>query len=500
MKIITNSENKEISQKINLFFENSDYLSLIVYSQTDLVQKLIQSIDNLCFYTERIEFLPQNITLFIRIGIAYYKLGKYKEAIKNYQFAQLILKNIILAKKEFKKEDSSIGKFYYKIFSEFSDNNSNLISELYSYIAYTQYELYNPIFSLISYNNALKYCKINNPKYIILAVGKADCYYEISKIIRTLVKIIFFSICIVLLCHKHWSIIFTVMNNLFFLLDNIVWHLCLLILLLTFPKILYKLFYFILRKLRKYIADNFIRLFPRPFEKFLKEILNIITFKKFLIYKYYYEVIKDIEKIGNKSFDTFFAIAKLYYFLGEYVTATFYIQKALNYTEINDNIKNAIACHYLARIAYKQSNHQTAINFYDKTIEYLIIADEKKEIKPAIIRRILNIFNKKKIFKNTTIHPIPKIRDMIYYSQSNKDILDKTTFSRTYLPLIITLIITLIISVFDIYSNISAHEKEVNEFFNKNIEFVDKLFIKKEKNGDLKNTKILKKSSNKKLD
>ena len=89
---------------------------------------------------------------------------------------------------------------------------------------------------------------------------------------------------------------------------------------------------------------------------------------------------------------------------------------------------------------------------------------------------------------------------MIYYSQSNKDILDKTTFSRTYLPLIITLIITLIISVFDIYSNISAHEKEVNEFFNKNIEFVDKLFIKKEKNGDLKNTKILKKSSNKKLD
>lgn len=91
--------------------------------------------------------------------------------------------------------------------------------------------------------------------------------------------------------------------------------------------------------------------------------------------------------------------------------------------------------------------------------------------------KIIDVFNHSRISIKTTIHPIPKIRDIIQYSQENKDILDKTTFSRTYLPLIITLIITIIISIFDIYANIPEHHLQVDNFFRNNIEFINKLFL-----------------------
>lgn len=477
MDILTNFENEEIINRINIYFEQADYLSLIVYSREENVKKLLKSIHSLCFYTEGIEYLIPNITVFIRIGVSYYKLGKYKDAIKNFKIVQLILKNIVDLKKEFSRAKDKISRFYYDVFLEFNNKNTDIIYELYSYIAYTQYELHNPIFSFYSYQQALKYYPKKDINYLVLAIGKADCYYEIFKIFITFIKILFYAICFGFVCCKYWNNIYVMSVNIFRLFDNIYWYILIGILILTFPKLLYKLFYFLLRRIRKYIADNFVRLFPRPFEQWLKEFLNWINLKKIFPYKYYLKIIKEVEELGHKNFDTFFAIAKLYYFLGDYSISTFYIQEALKNININENIKYALASHYLARIAYKQHNHQTAIKFYDNTIEYLIKSEENEKAEKNWFVKIIDVFNHSRISIKTTIHPIPKIRDIIQYSQENKDILDKTTFSRTYLPLIITLIITIIISIFDIYTNIPEHHLQVDNFFRNNIEFINKLFL-----------------------
>ena len=194
---------------------------------------------------------------------------------------------------------------------------------------------------------------------------------------------------------------------------------------LTLPKVFYKIFYFLLRKIRRFISLNFIMLFPEPFREMLKNLLNWINLKKFLSYKTHKKAIEQIEETSTQDFNTFFAIAKLYYCLGEYKNSAFYIQKALTYHKEDNKPELAMAYHYLARIAYKTSNHLTAIDFYNKTIENLMCVNANDE--------------------EYKIEYLPSIADMIKYTQENRDKIEQTTFSRTYLPLILTLILTIVV-------------------------------------------------------
>lgn len=457
-------ENTEVSirdaiARVTELYNSADFLSLINYSKTNEVQKIVLSLKDYKNYVRKYDILIPSIQALILVGIANYTLKKYNCATEYFRCALEAFEKI-----------EQLSYFFnifclnelYKAFNHIEKNNLFLKPILYAYIAQSYFKIHNPLAAACNYRKAVKHIdklslnhKEHKNYYIDILLGRSDSYYELTKIFITSIKIIFFIVCSIFCIIYFFDKINAVYSGLFRFFPSYFIYSFMIIACLTLPKVFYKIFYFLLRKIRRFISLNFIMLFPEPFREMLKNLLNWINLKKILSYKTHKKAIEQIEETSTQDFNTFFAIAKLYYCLGEYKNSAFYIQKALTYHKEDNKPELAMAYHYLARIAYKTSNHLTAIDFYNKTIENLMCVNANDE--------------------EYKIEYLPSIADMIKYTQENRDKIEQTTFSRTYLPLILTLILTIVVCMAQIYYCISEKQKEAIFMFNKMQKYYSKI-------------------------
>ena len=116
----------------------------------------------------------------------------------------------------------------------------------------------------------------------------------------------------------------------------------------------------------------------------------------------------DINKIKKfeSNYDTYLAIGKLYYFLGEFSTALNYINIAISFIQGGIDIchKEISAYDWISRIAYKQKQYSTASIFYEKIIDKLVEdagnnLSNHEEIHPKPeLYKMLNFLNETKQF------------------------------------------------------------------------------------------------------
>lgn len=455
-------------ETIDNLFKKEDWLSLISFSKGapfESFLKATQKEENIW----DINFLANSIRCLTRVGLAFLELEKFKEAQKQLENALKIVRRNDWLINELNKEilknlnDQKL-KDIQNYFKEVTEQIRPIKVELLIALAYSRFKTNEWPFitfirAAIDYKNALQLLKKEEIDFFIqIKIDLGDVYYEITKQWITLIKLLFFIILLVI-CPKE-PIISTIIN-ISLCLNNILYQFLLAMFIVTLIAFIYKIFYAILRKIGAYFNTYLISILPKNLRTSLKELLNTVNLKRFTSFKYYKNAIEKIEDIGNKNFDTYFAICKLYYCLGEYENATFYAQEALkkaqqtttfiinkrktgnSATEEQEHNRKSLVYHYLARIAYKSGNHSMAISFYDKTIEHLINQ------------------------KNNTegIHVEPSMSDMVKYAQENRDILDKTTFYRTYLPVIIALIISVIIYIAQIYYNIDGNDTKAKNLF-----------------------------------
>ncbi len=467
MFILSDSANKKIVEKVLYFYNKSDFLSLINYSKSHEIKKLIKSCDSFPFYTIGQKYLISNLHIFMLIGIGNYNLGRYKEANKYFQVCKKILNKLnefVEIYSDFQEYNIDFINIIYREYERLIANNSFLKPIIYAYIAHSNFKMHNPILSSFYYCKAFKNSnelKLNNLEhksiFVDILLGRCDSHYELTKIFITFIKISFFLITTYFIFAPFTQKIINLYLNLNKISYSIFINIFMFILILCLPKVTYKIFYFFLRKLRRFISVNFLQLFPKPFSNWLINLLNYINFKKFFSHKTYKQTIETIESIGEKDFNTFFAIAKVYYCLGDYKNSTFYIQRALSQHEKKNKSELAMAYHYLGRIAYKTSNNLTAIDFYNKAIE--------------------NLMSVNKSDNNFRIEYLPSISNMIQYTQENRNKIEHTTFSRTYLPLIVTLIITMLVCIAQIYYNFPQHQNNAAYLFKKVYNFYEKIVV-----------------------
>ena len=131
--------------------------------------------------------------------------------------------------------------------------------------------------------------------------------------------------------------------------------------------------------------------------------------------KFKAKLLEDIVKIKqmDSCYETYLALGKLHYFLGDYSRALNYIHIAIS--SIHDNNEQAIyAYDWISRIAYKQKQYSTASIFYEKIIESLvqntnssIINHEEIHPKPELYK-MLSFLNETKQFiadeENSKLH------------------------------------------------------------------------------------------------
>ena len=455
MQEIDENLNKEIINKVYELYNKYDYLSLISFSKTNEVQNLLYHFGSYQSCVRNYENLIGNLRIFILIGIANYNLRRYKKAIFYFNSCLIVLGRISeladLCSLFQNNKESWMYKFL-EAFEQLKKNNDFFKPILYAYIAHANFKMHNVFNAYKNYRNAinnLNRLQLTNTAhkdiYIEILLGYTDSYYELTKIYITLIKILVFIVFFSFLILHFSNKIILIYSNLHNIFNPFLVNIFLFFGILTFPKILYKIFYFPLRKIRHFVFINFIKLFPEPFIENLISILNYVNLKKFFLHKSCKKNIENIENIGKQNFNTFFAIAKLYYCLGDYKNSTFYIQRALIHHKEKNKSELAMAYHYLARIAYKTSNNTTAIDLYNKAIENLMnINDQDNDYR---------------------IEYLPSIFNMIKYTQENRNKLEQITFSRTYLPLFITLIITIIVCIAQIYYCIPDKNKEILSIF-----------------------------------
>lgn len=470
---------KHISEKVECLFKNKDYLSLINYSKQKEFQELLEystdfeSLFGLICNNCIIELLE----CLIRTGIAYFELGKFKNSIYYFEFASevfSVFKYLIECIKNTDTTDDEDLQTIYKILTENFINKNNILEPtLYKYIGKVYFYLKDYNTAINTYDKALKLTLSDNSLKMSLLMCKAEACYELTKRWITLGKIIFFALITAWFIFINRDFVFSFYSNIFTLFHNVLWYILVLLITSVLPVLAYNLFYFILRKIRKFLVKYLLAYFPDEFKEWLIHIRNKVTLKDVVFlephwkspFVLYREFIKCVEEIGHKDFDTFFAIARLYYYLGEYKNATLYVQQAIaKAKDENGNtcsIFAAIAYHYLARIAYKTGNNSTAINFYDKVIEFLM--DHTAED------------------KDSDVHPRPVASDMVKYVQDNRTFIENALFCRTYLPLIITMILTIIVGLAQIYYSIDANQLHAQTLFNRYGERCQHLVSNKQK-------------------
>lgn len=151
-------------------------------------------------------------------------------------------------------------------------------------------------------------------------------------------------------------------------------------------------------------------------------------------------IINDINRIKKieSSYDTYLAIGKLYYFLGEFSTALNYINIAISYLQngIDTCHKEISAYDWISRIAYKQKQYSTASIFYEKIIDKLVEDTSN------------NLCN------HEEIHPKPELYKMLNFLNETKQFIADRETSNLNKSIWAGIFITTIFGLIDCYKNI----------------------------------------------
>lgn len=418
--------------KIDKLFINEDWSLITVFAEKNSFEKFENYIKSKQCLINNLDSLTRSLHSLLRVGIAYFKLEKFKKAQEKFEAVNKILENIDnliidierIPREEFNDNYQSLKNAFEKFFIM----NRTLKVDVMSYIADVYLKKSENINSIHYFMKTLRIAKKRKEDIIFLRIGLSEAVYEFTKKCHNLLK---FILRLMVIC-----VILFALSFLFNIFKDICWHIFILIIAIIIVLSPFKSLNYILDRLGK-----------------------IITFK------IHDKSRKIIEALGKKNFDTHFAICKLYYYLGEYQNSIFYAQLALSASTLQKpNNYLALVYNYLARIAYKTGNHSMAIVFYDKAIENILGIEqniESKEQESHLVEKIKNKFKKPQVVNiedSGVIHSIPKLSEVIKYAQQNRDILEKKAVSRVYLPLIITIIFMSIISGAQIYSGIHPQQ------------------------------------------
>lgn len=131
------------------------------------------------------------------------------------------------------------------------------------------------------------------------------------------------------------------------------------------------------------------------------------------------------------NFDTYLALGKLHYFLGEHQKALNFINIAINVLKQDDlkNLKEIYAYDWISRIAYKQKQYSTASVFYEKIIDSLVKEQGRNFI------------------DHEAIHPKPELYKMLKFLNETKQLIANQETSKLNKSIWSGIIITSIFGV-----------------------------------------------------
>lgn len=143
------------------------------------------------------------------------------------------------------------------------------------------------------------------------------------------------------------------------------------------------------------------------------------------------EIIKEVLKYDGNC-DILLALAKLYYFIGDYDNSLNYLDLALKQNEKEKSeLLEIYAYDWLSRIAYKQKRYSIAVGFYEKLIQLLTVYSSNEEF---------NIIN-----------PLPHIHNILQYLNETKELVAKQDISYINKTIWAGIVITALFGLIDFY-------------------------------------------------
>ena len=143
------------------------------------------------------------------------------------------------------------------------------------------------------------------------------------------------------------------------------------------------------------------------------------------------EIIKEVFNYDGNC-DILLALAKLYYFIGDYDNSLNYLDLALKQNEKEKSeLLEIYAYDWLSRIAYKQKRYSIAVGFYEKLIQLLTVYSSNEEF---------NIIN-----------PLPHIHNILQYLNETKELVAKQDISYINKTIWAGIVITALFGLIDFY-------------------------------------------------
>lgn len=143
------------------------------------------------------------------------------------------------------------------------------------------------------------------------------------------------------------------------------------------------------------------------------------------------EIIKEVFNYDGNC-DILLALAKLYYFIGDYDSSLNYLDLALKQNEKEKSeLLEIYAYDWLSRIAYKQKRYSIAVGFYEKLIQLLTVYSSNEEF---------NIIN-----------PLPRIHNILQYLNETKELVAKQDISYINKTIWAGIVITALFGLIEFY-------------------------------------------------